>query len=222
MWVCFTACVAIQMFIVTKVCVSKIPLFIVIQTSTVSWLKNVQIHAIFLSYVFLILQEIFLWSVMTWSIPTISCYVLWISCMEMLCSVLTVKNSWILILRVCWKKKVDLKYMRINIFCIWLCNSNSINVVCNNRLVNFVNNTLSQEFDVLWKYPWRKLDSNNLSWWGFSVSERVHNDAAITGHSKTGMFSWWSSLERPRAQTGDLFLSHFWIAAVLFLKRMEV
>lgn len=51
------------------------------------------------------------------------------------------------------KKKVDLKYMRINIFCIWLCNSNSINVVCNNRLVNFVNNTLSREFDILWKYP---------------------------------------------------------------------
>lgn len=53
--------------------------------------------------------------------------------------------------------------MRTNIFCIWLHSSIPVSVVYNNRLVNFVNTTLGQEFDVLWKQPWRKFQSNTLS-----------------------------------------------------------
>lgn len=50
---------------------------------------------------------------------------------------------------------IDFKYVGINIFYVRLRSQVSINVVCNNRLLNFVSNIVSQERNLLWKYHWR-------------------------------------------------------------------
>lgn len=189
---------------------------------------------------------------MTWSIPTISCYVLWIWCMETLSSVRTVKNFWIQILKVHWKKlstfiqslqgllrllklgwiyveenkfnNIDFKYVGINIFYVRLRSQVSINVVCHNRLLNFVSNMVSQECNLLWKYHWRNfqvkisvkdilmsVDKHLMAQLSLDTSDRRVPERHQFGKIRCS---------DPRAATG-WFLSPFWIVAVLSLKRMD-